>query len=92
MQIESLTDIWEAVCAELKKRMTEIAFNVWFKDLHPIEIRNGEIILGIYSDYKKQIIESNYMNVITPSIREIMGIDMDIKIVVEDENGRIITN
>ena len=92
MQIESLTDIWEAVCLELKKRMTEIAFNVWFKDLHPIEIRNGEIILGIYSDYKKQIIESNYMNVITPSIREIMGIDMDIKIVVEDENGRIITN
>ena len=92
MQIESLTDIWEAVCSELKKRMTEIAFNVWFKDLHPIEIRNGEIILGIYSDYKKQIIESNYMNVITPSIREIMGIDMDIKIVVEDENGRIITN
>ena len=92
MQIESLTDIWEAVCAELKKRMTEIAFNVWFKDLHPIEIRNGEIILGIYSDYKKQIIESNYMNVITPSIREIMGIDMDIKIVVEDENGRITTN
>ena len=92
MQIESLTDIWEAVCAELKKRMTEIAFNVWFKDLHPIEIRNGEIILGIYSDYKKQIIESNYMNIITPSIREIMGIDMDIKIVVEDENGRIITN
>ena len=53
MQIESLTDIWEAVCLELKKRMTEIAFNVWFKDLHPIEIRNGEIILGIYSDYKK---------------------------------------
>lgn len=92
MQIESLTDIWEAVCLELKKRMTEIAFNVWFKDLHPIEIRNGEIILGIYSDYKKQIIESNYMNVIIPSVREIMGIDMDIKIVVEDENGRIITN
>ncbi len=92
MQIESLTDIWEAVCLELKKRMTEISFNVWFKDLHPIEIRNGEIVLGIYSDYKKQIIESNYMNVIKPSVMEIMGIDMEIKIVVEDENGRIITN
>ncbi len=92
MQIESLTDIWEAVCQELKKRMTEISFNVWFKDLHLIEIRNGEIVLGIYSDYKKQIIESNYMNIIKPSVMEIMGIDMEIKIVVEDENGRIITN
>ncbi len=92
MQIESLTDIWEAVCQELKNRMTEISFNVWFKDLHPIEIRNGEIVLGIYSDYKKQIIESNYMHIIKPSIMEIMGIEMEIKIVVEDENGRIITN
>ena len=90
MQIESLTDIWEAVCTELKKRMTEISFNVWFQDLHPIEIRNGEIILGIYSDYKKQIIENNYLHIIKPSIKEIMGIDMELKIVVEDENGKII--
>ena len=92
MQIESLTDIWEAVCVELKKRMTEISFNVWFKDLHLIEIRNGEMVFGIYSDYKKQIIESNYMDTIKPCVKEIMGIDMDIKIVVEDENGRIVTN
>ena len=90
MQIESLNDIWEAVCTELKKRMTEISFNVWFQDLHPIEIRNGEIVLGIYSDYKKQIIENNYLHIIKPSIKEIMGIDMEIKIVVEDENGKII--
>ena len=92
MQIESLNDIWEAICQELKKKMTEISFNVWFKDLHPIEIRGGEIVLGIYSDYKKQIIESNYMHLLQPSIKEIMGIDMEIKIVVEDENGKILTN
>ena len=92
MQIESLTDIWEAICQELKKKMTEISFNVWFKDLHPLEIRNGEIVLGIYSDYKKQIIESNYMHMIKPSVKEIMGIDMEIIIVVEDENGKIISN
>ncbi len=92
MQIESMTDIWEAICAELKKKMTEISFNVWFKDLHLIELRGGEIILGIYSDYKKQIIESNYMHIIKPIILEIMGIEMEIKIVVEDENGKILQN
>ena len=92
MQIESMTDIWEAICAELKKKMTEISFNVWFKDLHLIELRGGEIVLGIYSDYKKQIIESNYMHIIKPIILEIMGIEMEIKIVVEDENGKILQN
>lgn len=92
MQIESMTDIWEAICTELKKKMTEISFNVWFKDLHLIELRGGEIVLGIYSDYKKQIIESNYMHIIKPIILEIMGIEMKIKIVVEDENGKILQN
>lgn len=92
MQIESVTDIWEAICGELKNRMTEISFNVWFKDLHPVEIRQGEIVLGIYSDYKKQIIESNYMPILKPIIKEIMGIDMAITIVVEDENGKIVQN
>ncbi len=92
MQIESMTDIWEAICTELKKKMTEISFNVWFKDLHLIELRGGEIVLGIYSDYKKQIIESNYMHIIKPIILEIMGIEMEIKIVVEDENGKILQN
>ncbi len=92
MQIESLTDIWQAVCEELKKKMTEISFNVWFKDLRLLEIRNGEMVLGIYSDYKKQIIESNYMHIIKPCIMEIMGIDMEIKIVAQDENGKILQN
>lgn len=92
MQIESLNDIWEAICLELKKKMTEISFNVWFKDLHLVEIRGGEVVLAIYSDYKKQIIESNYQKVLKECITEIMGIDMEVNIVVEDENGKIIPN
>lgn len=92
MQIESLNDIWEAISAQLLKKMTEISFNVWFKDLHLIEIRGGEVVFGIYSDYKKQIIESNYMKVLKECITEIMGIDMEVNIVVEDENGKILPN
>ncbi len=92
MQIESLNDIWEAISAQLLKKMTEISFNVWFKDLHLIEIRGGEVVFGIYSDYKKQIIESNYLKVLKECITEIMGIDMEVNIVVEDENGKILPN
>ena len=92
MQIDTLTDIWEAICTEIKKNLPEISFNVWFRDLHPVEIRNGEIVLGIYSDYKKGILESNYMQILKPAIKQIMGIDMEVKIVVEDEDGKIVPN
>ena len=54
MKIESPRDIWNLVCDEIKKTVSEIAFDVWLKDLHPIDLKNGEFILGINSDYKKQ--------------------------------------
>ncbi len=92
MDINSLNDIWEAISGMLLEKMNQISYNVWFKDLHLVEIRDGQMVFSIYSGYKKKIIESNYMPVFKPIIREIMGIDMEISIVAEDENGQIVQN
>lgn len=89
MQIESLSDIWEAVCSECRNTMTEISFNVWIKDLHPVEMKAGELVLGISSEYKKGIVESNYIELLKDCVRSIMGIDMKITIVLQDEAGKI---
>lgn len=91
MKIESTSDIWELVCEELKKTISEIAFDVWLKDLHPIDLKNGEFTLGIYSDYKKQIVESNYLESIHDKLKQIMGFDVAVTILVEDESGQVIT-
>lgn len=90
MQIESLSDIWGAVCDEVRQDINEIAFNVWIKDLHPVSLNNGVLTLAIYSDYKKQIVEANYMHILKNAVKSIMGIDMEIFIVLEDENGVLI--
>ncbi len=91
MKVESTSDIWELVCNELKKTISEIAFDVWLKDLHPIDLKNGEFILGIYSDYKKQIVESNYIESIHENLKLILGFDVAVTILVEDESGHVIT-
>ena len=91
MKVESTSDIWELVCNELKKTISEIAFDVWLKDLHPIDLKNGEFILGIYSDYKKQIVESNYIESIHEILKLILGFDVAVTILVEDERGHVIT-
>lgn len=88
LQIESLNDIWSAVCDLCKDNITEIAFNVWIKDLHPIELNDGVLTLGIYSAYKKQIVESTYIAFLKNCLKKIMGFETDIKIIVEDENGK----
>ena len=88
MQIESLADFWAAVCEEIKNGITEIAYQAFLKDLHPLEMKGGTLTLGIYSIYKKGIIEGNYMDFLRGCVKKIMGIDMQIQIVIEDENGK----
>lgn len=87
MEIESLADIWEAVCEECKKQINEIAFRVWFKDLEPVSIQNGVFTLSIYSSYKKEIVENTYSSLLKSCLKEIMGIDMDFKIISTDSRG-----
>lgn len=87
MKIESLNDIWNAVCDLCKENITEVAFNLWIKDIHPIEMQGNVLTLGIYSAYKKSILESTYITMLKESLKTIMGVDMEIKIVLEDENG-----
>ena len=88
MKIDSLNDIWGAVCDICKQNITEIAFNVWINDLHPIDMKENTLTLGIYSAYKKSVIEATYMPMLKENLKAIMGIDMEIRIIVEDENGQ----
>ena len=92
MQIDSVNDIWSAISEQIRKKMPEVSFNVWFKDLHLLEIKQDNLILGIYSEYKKGILESTYMNILSAYVKEVMGIDMNIQIKVTDESGRVISH
>lgn len=91
MQIDSVNDIWTAISEQIRNKMPEVSFNVWFKDLRLLEIKQDNLILGIYSEYKKGILESTYMNILGGCVKEVMGIDMNIKIVVANESGEIIS-
>lgn len=92
MQIESINDVWKAVCDECitKEYITEIAYGVWFADIVPIKIENGKFTASIYSSYKKSIVESNFKNYIELALKNIMGIPMEFEILLSDENGGIV--
>lgn len=91
MKIESLNDVWAAVKEFCLERITEVAFNCWLKDLHPIELRRGEFVMGIDNEYKKGIIEDNYSELLKDALKQIMGIEFEIIILIEDENGSVLT-
>lgn len=89
MPIESLDDIWSAVCEECKNRISVITFDCFFKNLRPISIEGGKFIIGINNEYLQTIIQANYSAVLQESVKAVMGIELEVVIVFDEEEDKI---
>ncbi|MBE6740329.1 MAG: chromosomal replication initiator protein DnaA [Ruminococcaceae bacterium] len=87
MAINSLNDVWYAVCEECKSSISEIAFNCFLKDLKPVSIDAGVFTVSIDNEYMKGLIEQNYTEILNNAVRRVMGIEMSIFIIIEDDDN-----
>ena len=87
MPINSLNDIWAAVCEECKNSISEIAFDCFLKDLKPVSIEQGVFKVSIDNEYMKGLIEQNYTEVLNNAVRRVMGIEMEVFIILEDDDN-----
>ncbi len=90
MPISSINDIWSAVCEECKKTISEVAFNCFLKDLVPVSLNGGEFVVSINNEYMRGVVEQNYTEVLQKALKAVMGIDMRVKIIYEDDEEKII--
>lgn len=90
MPINSLDDIWSAVCEECKKSISEVAFDCFLKPLKPVSLDAGIFILSIDNEYMRGVVEQNYTELLRTALKAVMGIDIDARIIYEDEEEKII--
>ena len=93
MSLSSIFDIWTAVCEELKRNPTEkmslVGFNMWIKDLKPIDFGPDGFILSTTSEFIQSNVEKFYSGLLSDTIKSVTGIEVPIKVVVEDKSGNI---
>ncbi|MEE1007061.1 MAG: chromosomal replication initiator protein DnaA [Acutalibacteraceae bacterium] len=90
MPINSLDDIWSAVCEECKNTISEVAFDCFLKNLKPVSLDAGVFVLSINNEYMRGVVEQNYTELLNTASKAVMGIDIDVKIVFEDDEEKII--
>ena len=86
MAINSLEDIWSAICEECKKTISQVAFDCFLKDLKPVSLDSGEFIISINNSYMRGVVEQNYSQVLKNAIKSVMGIEMEVRIIFEDRD------
>ena len=90
MPINSLDDIWSAVCEECKKTISEVAFDCFLNPLKPVSLDAGVFVLSIDNDYMRGVVEQNYTELLNTASKAVMGIDIDVRIIFEDDEEKII--
>ena len=89
MGINSINDIWDAVCEECKKSVSEVAFDTFFKFLTPESFNSNEFILSTETEYMRTTIENLYNQIIADAIKTVMGIPITPVFVVADDEEAI---
>lgn len=90
MSVNPLDEIWYAICDECKKTISEVAFNCFLKDLKPVCFNENEFTVSLNDEYKKGIIENTYTELLKKCIKTVLGISMDFKIILRDEEEEIL--
>ncbi|MBE6787088.1 MAG: chromosomal replication initiator protein DnaA [Ruminococcaceae bacterium] len=90
MSTNPLQEIWSAICDECRKSISEVAFNCFLKDLKPVFFNESEFTVSINDEYKKGIVEQTYTELFKKCIKTVMGIDMDFRVIMRDEEKEIL--
>ena len=90
MSLSPLETVWAAICDELKKSISDVTFNCFFKDLVPVFMSDGEFTISINDQHIKGLIENNYSEKLNAAIKTIMGLDMVARIVVDEDEEVIL--
>ncbi|MBQ7288823.1 MAG: chromosomal replication initiator protein DnaA [Clostridia bacterium] len=85
MGLDSLSELWEAACEESKKYICDVGFNVWIRDLKPVSLQSGVLILSIYNDIKKGIFNDFYKDRMEECLLEVSGLPLKIEVMVAGE-------
>ena len=88
--MDSFSDLWKVVLEHIEneyvenKRISSIAYRLWIEILEPVSFENGVATLSVKTVFQKKTIEENYTNHLKTALYEILGFDVEVKIISED--------
>ena len=87
--MNSFNDIFELMKNSLE--ITDTARNLWINPIKPVKLNNNKVVLYVADSYVKHIVEENYSNVFKSKFKDILGFDVEIEFITDNEEDTSIT-
>ena len=86
--MDSFEELFSMVKEYCKTQMTEVAYKIWIKDIAPVSFDNDSVVLGVSSDFKKNIVTEKYKALLSKGFEQTLGFPVDVNIEVADDDSQ----
>lgn len=86
--MDSFEELFSMVKEYCKTQMTEVAYKIWIKDIAPVSFDNDSVVLGVSSDFKKNIVTEKYKSLLSKGFEQTLGFPVEVNIEVIDDDSQ----
>ena len=86
--MDSFEELFSMVKDYCKTQMTEVAYKIWIKDIAPVSFDNDSVVLGVSSDFKKNIVTEKYKALLSKGFEQTLCFPVEVNIEVADDDSQ----
>ncbi len=76
--------LWDEVSSRLRGALNETTFRTWFSGARGLSLDEDEFAIAVPNDFTRAWIEGRYLGLIQAGVRDAVGHDADVRLVVVD--------
>jgi chromosomal replication initiator protein len=87
--VEGLTnDLWQQVLSVIQTKLSKPSFDTWLKSTKASSITDSSIVICAPNNFAREWLESRYTKLISSTIFDFVGKQVDIKFIIETEDQK----
>ncbi len=83
--MDAYSELYQRVMEDIRGTVSNTVYNVWFHNLEYVSFTGNTVTLKTDAEFRAQILTDRFMGVLSKSFNNILGFDVDINIISEEE-------
>ena len=85
--MESFDALFDMAKNYCKQEISDTAYELWIECLNPLELDDNKAVLSVKTPFQRDIIKKKYSPLLKAAFLELMGFEVDVEIVSQDEKS-----
>ncbi len=89
---EQLTLIWNEARDQIRGRVNDATFRLWFERTVPVALTDDAFVLGLPNEFARDWVESRFGAVLREALRLVLSADVEVRLVVDERAAALATS